>query len=132
MAESDYGSTITFGGASVGKCTVTDFPEIATDKINTTNHSSGGWSEGIPSGLLTTGDITLTVLLEAGVLDGITADMLAKTIDEVVIANEVDTMTFDGFFLSIKTEAADAQSPDAVRASVVITPTGAISINPTS
>jgi hypothetical protein len=132
MAESDYGSTITKGGQAVGKCIVIDFPEIGGEKINTTNHASGGWSEGIPSGLLNVGDITLMVLLEPGVLDGITDEMLAKTVDEVIIANEVDTLTFDGFYLSVKPEAADSQSPNAVRASVVISPTGPIVINTTS
>lgn len=119
MADSDYGSTITKGGVMVGKCIIVDFPELATDKINTTNHASGGWSEGIPSGLINAGDITLMVLIEAGVLATITAEMLAKTISEVVISNEVDTMTFQGFYQSVKPESADAQSPNALRASVV-------------
>ena len=132
MADSDYGSTITFGGTPVGKCIVISFPELATDKINTTNHASGGWSEGISSGLINAGDITLMVLLETGVLDGMVADMLAKTVGAVVITNEVDTMSFDGFYLSVTPEAADAQSPNALRASVVITPTGEITISPTS
>jgi hypothetical protein len=132
MAESDYGSTLTFGGVSIGKCIVIDFPELSTDKINITNHAGAGWSEGIPSGLINTGDITLMLLLETGTLSGITADILAKTVDQVSIANNIDAMVFDGFYLSCKPEAADAQSPDALRASVVITPTGTITFNPVS
>lgn len=118
--ESDYGSTITKGGTMVGKCIVIDFPEMATDKINTTNHAGGGFSSGIPSGLINVGDITLMVLMEAGVFAGVVDEMLAKTVSEVVITNTVDTITGDGFYLSIKEESADAQSPNAVRASVVV------------
>ena len=132
MAESDYGSTITKGGQAVGKCIVIDFPEISTDKIPTTHHGSGGWGEKIPSGLLNQGDVSLMVLLETGVFDGIVDEMLAKTVDEVVISNEINTMSFSGFYLTAKQEAADAQAPNAVRASVVIAATGAIAINTTS
>jgi hypothetical protein len=129
MADSDYGSTITKGGVTVGRCIIVDFPELATDKINTTNHASGGWSEGIPSGLINAGDITLMVLIEGALVSTVIAEMLAKTVSEVVITNEADTFTFDGFYLSMKPESADAQSPNALRASVVITPTGEISIS---
>lgn len=132
MAESDYGSTITFGGVAVGKCQVIDFPELATAKINATHHGSGGWSEAIPSGLIEVGDITLMILMENGKLDTYVDHMLAKDVDTVVIANEVDTMTGEGFFLSVKEEPADATAPNAIRASVVITYTGALTINTTS
>lgn len=130
--ESDYGSTITKGGVAIGKCIVIDFPELSTDKINTTNHASGGWSEGIPSGLVTAGDITLMVLAETGTLDTIVSEMLLKTVSPVVIANEVNVITFDGFYQSVKPESADAQSPNAVRLSVVLTPTGEIEIDAAS
>ena len=129
MADSDYGSTITKGGTTVGKCMIIDWPELATAKINTTHHASGGWSEGIPSGLIETGDITLMVLLEDGVFEGMMAEMLAKTVSTVVIADTIDTMSFDGFYLTVKKESQDAQSPNAVRASVVISPTGELTIN---
>lgn len=123
---SDYGATITKGGVTVGKCIVVDWPELATAKINTTHHGSGGWSEGIPSGLIEAGDITLMVLLEDGMLETVITEMLAKTVSTVVLSDTINTFTFSGFYLSAKKEAADAQSPNAVRASVVISPTGVI------
>ena len=128
MAESDYGTTLTKGGVSVGKAMVLDWPELATAKINTTHHASGGWSEGIPSGLIEAGDITIMLLMETGVYAAIVAEMLAKTVSAIVLADEVDTLTGDGFYLSIKKEAQDAQAPNAVRASVVISFTGELDI----
>lgn len=126
MAESDYGSTLTKGGVVIGKCMVIDFPELTTAKINTTNHASGGWSEGIPSGLVEAGDITVMILCENGVVATMITEMLNKTVSEVILANPVDTFTFDGFYTSVKPEAADATKPDAVRVSAVISPTGEI------
>lgn len=123
---SDYGSTLTFNASSIGKCIVIDFPELATDKINVTNHASGGYSEAIPSGLLTIGDITLMLLCEASKFGNIKDFMEAKTVGTVVISNGLDTFSGSGFFVSIKEESADAQGPNAVRASVVIAFTGSM------
>lgn len=129
MAESDYGSTLTKGGQAIGRCIIIGFPELSSEKINTTNHASNGWSEGIPSGLIQAGDITCMVLLEEGTdITAMIDEMLAKTISEVVLANGVNSFTFDGFYLSVKPEDADAQAPNAVRASVVMTPTGEIEV----
>jgi len=123
---SDYGSTLTFAAQAIGKCIVIDFPELATDKIDTTNHASGGYSEAIPSGLLRIGDITLMVLCEAGKFGAIKDFMEAKTTGAIVVANPLDSFSGTGFFVSIKEEAADAQAPNAVRASVVMAFTGTL------
>jgi hypothetical protein len=125
-ATSNYGSTITKGGTTVGKCMVTDYPEIATGKANATHHGSGGWAESIPTGLITVGDVTISLILEEGTLPGILADIVAKSIEPIVITNGVDTMTFDGYYISAKPEAADATAPDVYKASVVIGTTGDI------
>jgi hypothetical protein len=45
-----------------------------------------------------------------------------------VIANGVETMTFSSFILSYKVEDADATGPDADRVTVVVRPTGAITL----
>lgn len=130
MAESDYGSTITKGGVTVGKCKVADFPEIATGKLSSTHHGSGGFAESVPNKLITLGDITISLILEAGTLAGILADIEAQSIEEIVISNGIDDMTFDGFYLSTKPEPADADSPKLITASVVIACTGPIVITP--
>jgi hypothetical protein len=129
-AYTNYGSTLTKGSEEIGACIVIDFPEISTGKAVTTNHGSGGYAESIPNGLITLGDITLSVIMAANVLDGILTEMEAKTVSEVAITNGVDSLSFDGYYLSVKPEAADANSPDTVKATVVIACTGALSVTP--
>lgn len=130
MADTNYGSTLTKGGVTVGKCMVQDFPEISTGKAVTTNHASGGVAESIPNGLITLGDITISLICEEGTLAGIHADIEAKSVEPIVITDEVDDMTFDGYYLSAKKEPADANNPDTIKATVVIACTGAIVITP--
>lgn len=128
-ATSNYGSTFTFSGASIGACIVIDFPELTTDKLETTNHAGGGVREYIPSGLLGLGDITLSVVIAANVVSALKTYMQNKTVATAVISNGVDTMTFSAFFTSVKSEGADAQSPDANKATVVIAPTGGLTLS---
>jgi len=118
-ATSNYGSIFTFGGAT-WPCMVVDFPEISTDQIEITNHASGGVREKIPSGLLAYGDITLSMIAAAGTLAAFKTYMQNKTISSTVVSNNTDTLTGDGFFVSVKAEAADAQSPDANKLTVTI------------
>lgn len=120
---SNYGSTWTFDGESY-KCIVTGFPELKTDKINTTNHSSGGYGEAIPSGLIMVGDFTLEVLEESGNFAALLDHMVNKTVATSVIENNLTTLTGSSFILSAKPEDADAQSPDANKITVVVSPTG--------
>src|SRR6266545_7118894 len=98
---SNYGSTLTFNGATIGKCVVEGFPEISTDKIDTTNHASGGKGESIPSGLVRLGDMTVTLFEEAGTMAAIKAYIDNKTVGTVAIANNSSTMSGQGFFLSV-------------------------------
>lgn len=128
-ATSNYGATLTHGGVAIGACMVIDFPEIITDKAETTNHAGGGVREYIPSGLIGLGDITISVILVAGVLSAIYTKMQNKIIASTVINDGIETKTFSGFFLSIKEEAADATGPDASKATVVITCTGGITFS---
>lgn len=128
MANTNYGSTLTKGGQSIGKCIVTEFPEIKTEKVESTNHSSGGKREYIPNGLIGLEDITVSVIVASGIMAAMYADMEAKTVSEFEISNSEDTMTFSGFYTSIKPEAADSQNPDLDKLTVVISPTGDLSL----
>lgn len=123
-ATTNYGSTFTFNGAVVGKCIVIGFPELATEGADTTNHSSGGFGESIPNGLIRISDLTMSVLNEAGVYLALRTFMVNKTIATAIIANGVDTLTGSAFVLSVKLEDADAQSPDANKLTVVLACTG--------
>jgi hypothetical protein len=129
MADSNYGSTFTKGGSTIGKCIVVDFPELSTEKINITNHDSNGKTQYIPSKLIDAGDITLSVLAETTELSGIYTDMEAESIEQCIITNPVDTMTFSGWYQSVKEEPADAQSPDAVKLTVILAITGGVVVS---
>ncbi len=126
MAETNYGSTFTKGGNSIGKCIVLDFPELSTGKVNITNHASGGKTESIPNGLIDAGAITLSVLCETDTFSDMYDEMESKTISQCVVSNSIDTMTFSGWYQSIKEEQADAQNPDAIKAIVVLEITGGV------
>jgi hypothetical protein len=129
IASSNYGSTFTFSGSAVGACVVIDFPELTTDKMETTNHAGGGVREWIPSGLIGLGDITLSVITAASVVSALKTYMQNKTVATAVVSNGVDTMTFSAFFTSIKPEAADATGPDANKLTVVLSPTGGLTLS---
>jgi hypothetical protein len=121
----NYGSTLTFNGATIGKCVVEGFPEISTGKIDTTNHAGGGKAESIPSGLVSLGDLTVTVLEEAGTLAAIKTYIDNKTVGTIAIANNSSTMSGQGYFLSVAPGEADAQDPDANKLEVALACTGA-------
>jgi len=125
-ALTDYPGTCTFAGNAIGQYLIIDYPEIKTDKIEMTNHGSGGVREYIPNGLVGLEDITLSVLLATGTITTLDTALDAKTIGTVVLHNPHTTMTFSGFIQSVKVESADATSPDVSKATVVISPTGAI------
>lgn len=125
----NYASTFTKGGTTIGKCVVIDFPELSTDKIETTNHASSGKREYIPSKLVDAGDITLSILAETGKLSTLVTDMNAGTVSAMVVASPLDTLTFSGWIQSLKEEQADAQSPDAVKITAVIVVTGGVVVS---
>jgi hypothetical protein len=128
MATSDYGATYTFNGSSLGAARVIGYPEVSTEAIETTTHASAGVREYIPSGLLQVGEFTIELMDASSVVSTIDTAIDSKTIANSVIANGVETMTFSSFILSYKVEDADATGPDADRLTVVVRPTGAITL----
>jgi hypothetical protein len=123
MATSNYGSTWTFNSESY-KCIVTGFPEISTDEIDTTNHSSGAYAEAIPSGLIRVGNFTLELLEESGNLLALRNHVASKTVATSIIENNLTTLTGSSFIKSVAVGEADAQSPDANKVTVVVACTG--------
>lgn len=121
---SNYGSTFTFNGATIGKCIVIGFPELATAEADITNHSSGGFGESIPNGLIRISDITMSLLDETGVFAALRTYMVNKTIATAVISNNGTPITGSAWIKSVKLEDADAQSPDANKLTVVLACTG--------
>lgn len=123
-ATTNYGSTFTFNSTTIGKCIVVGFPEFATAEADITNHSSGGFGESIPNGLIRIGDLTMSLLDETGVYLALRTFMVNKTIATAIISNGVDTITGSAWVKSVKLEDADAQSPDANKLTVVLACTG--------
>ena len=122
---SNFGSTWQFGNTTY-KCIVTGFPEITTDKLNATNHSSPGYAESVPSGLVTVGDITMSVLEESGNFSALQTAMVNKTVQNSIIENNLTTLTGSSYVISVKMEDADAQSPDINKLTVVLAMTGTL------
>ena len=123
-AASNYGSLFTFNAVSIGKCIVTGFPEVVMGDAETTNHSGGGYAESIPDGLVRVGDLTLSVLDEAGVYTAIRLLMTNKTVATAIVTNNIDTITGSGWIRSVKVEDADSTDPDANKLTVVVACTG--------
>jgi hypothetical protein len=123
-AVSDYGSTFTFNGSSIGKCIVVGFPEVSDGGVETTNHSGVGYAESIPSGLKRIGDLTLSVLNESGVYSALRTLQNNKTVATAVVGNGIDTITGSGWIKSVKGEDADATDPKANSLTVVVACTG--------
>lgn len=129
MSATNYGSLLKKSGVAVGKCMVVDFPEVTVSNIDGTNHQSGGVEERFPGGLRRTGEFTVALVVESGIMEAISADLVAKTIAPFTLtAGAVAQFTFSGFYTGYKPEPADVGSEDIVKASVTIQPTGAITI----
>lgn len=129
MAATNYGSLLTKGGTSVGKCMVVDFPETTVSNLDGTNHQSGGVEERFPGGLRRQSEFTVEIVVESGVMENIQADLEGKVVDTCVLtAGGVVQFTFSGFYTSMKPEPADVGSEDIVKASITIQPTGNIAI----
>lgn len=122
-AVSDYGSTFVFNGVTY-KCFVVGFPEFSDDGIDTTNHSSGGADESIPSKLVRKGDLTLSILNESTEYSTLRTCQSNGTVATATLTNNINTFTGSAWVKSVKPEDADAQSPKANALTVVIKPTG--------
>lgn len=128
-AVSNYGSTFTFNGSSIGKCRIITPPSLEMDDAETTNHSSSGWAESIPGGLIRVGDTTIELLNESGVLSALRTSMVNKTVAAAVITNGIDTLTSAGAWIkSITPTEADATDPEANGLTIVIANTGALTV----
>lgn len=123
-SDTNYGSTLKFNSVAVDQCQVIDWPEVSTGKSNVTNHGSGGYAESIPNGLVVLGDMTVSIVCDAAIYRTIEGHIAAGLVAPVIITDEHDTFTCNGYWLSIKKEGADAASPEAIKATGVIALTG--------
>lgn len=126
---SNYGGEFHFpSGTVISPCQVLDYPELSMGERNTTNHGSGGWEERRPNGLNAAGDFTLSLLETPGVFGTLNTARAAKTENVCYLKDPVNGLLFTGWIKSIKKEAADAQSPDSGKLTVVVTPVGTVTL----
>lgn len=133
MTDSDYGILLNKDAALFGEVTNMGIPEILTEAVEKTNHSSGGVREFIPSKLKEIAEFTVTVNLTQTVLDDVNDDIDGGTISTWHVQYPADLglndFFFSGFPLSIAVQDADAQSPGVLMADVTLRPTGAVTIS---
>jgi hypothetical protein len=120
----NYPWTITKGGQPVGACQVIGWPELSTVKKITTNHNSGGYAESIPGKVKVVGDITVSIILSGAKYSTLVDEWEAGTVSPVVISDDEDIFTCDGYYLNVKKEDADANNDQPTKATVVIALTG--------
>jgi len=126
MANTNYGVIFNKASALVGAVTNIDFPEILTEKAESTSHSSAGWREYIPNGLLEVGAFGVTLNVTSATISGVMADMIDHSVDTYTIkfpGTVIADWSFDAFPVSVKLDSADSQSPDVFSCVVEFQPT---------
>ena len=129
MAQTNFGYAVTMDGNHMGKITSVEPPSITEEKIEVTNHDST-YKEYIPTQLNDAGDMTLEVQYETTAISGFRNAKLDHSIHLFVVtapAPSSQALTFSGFVSEFTPNAADATSPEALKCTVVISPTGPIS-----
>jgi hypothetical protein len=124
-AVSNYGTLLKKATVTIGEITVLDPPELSNAAVEVTNHSSGGWREFIPGGLKALSPFTAEVnFTNAVTVSGMMSDTVAGTVAAYsIVFPESTTWAFNAFPTSFKPGSADAQSPDALSATVTFQPT---------
>jgi hypothetical protein len=120
----NYGTLIASGSVVIGEVTNIEPPEVQNPGVEATNHSSGGWREFIPSGLkeLTEFSVTVNYIVSGSAL---LAKVTAGTVSSYTITfPSTAAWTFNALITGFKPEAADAKSPDVLKAVLTFRPTG--------
>lgn len=114
----------------LGEVVSIDPPELMNESIEATNHSSSGWREFIPGGLKELSEFSADVNFTNGVtVSGMLADLQAgtKASYSMTFPNTA-VWTFDAYVTKFKPNTADAQSPEVLKATVTLRPTGATTL----
>jgi hypothetical protein len=118
-------------GTIVYAAKIIGFPEIAMGERDSTSH--GSLSAGViqgqrePNNRVDASDFTIG-LLEVTGHSALYTDMKAGTQRVCLLKSKTRQFTFTGWIKSIKQEDANVDSPDSVKATVVVTPVGEITI----
>lgn len=131
MAASNFGILLKKASTVVGQVVNLGLPEISTEMIEITNHSSAGVREFLPSGVIEVGEFTADILLTQAQLAIIKGDIDNKTSAtynfDFTAGQALTDLSVTAFPTKIETGDADAQSPDVLKAKVTFRPTGTMS-----
>ena len=129
-AVTNYGTLLKKDTTVLGEVVSIEPPELMNEAVEATNHSSGGWREFISGGLNELGEFTATVNFTSGVtISGFEADVIAGTVDSYSLTfPNTAVWSFDALPTSFKPDTADAQTPDALTATITLRPTGATTL----
>lgn len=128
-AESNYGGTFTKGGSLILDCDVLDYPEFSVANLDATTHGDAGVEQRLPGKKLSISTFTLSLPVVSGIMNSIDTEIDAGTVSACVLElGDVIRFSFDGFFVSYKGESADANSEDVAKMSVVVQPTGGVTV----
>jgi len=126
--ESNYGGTFTKGALTLD-CDVLDYPELSVVNLDATTHGDAGVEQRIPGKKISLSTFTLSVPVVSGLMSSVDTEIDAGTVSACVLElGDLVRLSFSGFFVSYKPEAADANSEDNAKMSVVLQPTNGITI----
>ncbi len=114
--------------AKVGDAQSVDMPKYVTDALESTNHSSAGIRTFVSSKLRGMDAFSATYICDASLITLIKTAMRNKTIVTFRLSGVGDftSIDFDGFYTSFQILSADATSPEILKATIEIQPTGAL------
>lgn len=133
MADANFGALIKKEAGAVysviGQVVSLEPPELISEVVESTNHSSAGYREYISGGLTELGEFKATINFEKTVMSGLYNDLTGGTVGnyEIDFPDTGNTVwKFSALVKSIKPGTADAQKPEVLQAEIAFQPTGAL------
>ncbi len=129
MAETTFGVILKKGGTSFGSITKLTPPSFESGKVDVTNHSSGNFSEFMPTKLISVGEMEIECFSNSATYLSCVSEMGAGTVSAWSIefpGNAIPPLQFNGFLTSLKLSDYVAESPDVQKFMLKIQPAGSI------
>jgi hypothetical protein len=130
MSFTNYGISIKKGAVAIADVVTVAFPELSMEEIDVTSHSSGGYKEYIPNGVIDPGEVAVTCNYSYTAFASFVTDMEAGTTSTYTLVFSGDNngeFTFDAWVKGLSMEDMDATDPAAAQFTVTLRPTGEVS-----
>lgn len=117
--------------AVIGSASSLDMPKYVTEALESTSHSSSGVRTFVASKLKGMDSFSATYICDASLITLIKTSMRAQTIENFRISaiGDFTALDFSGFYMSFQILSADATSPEVIKATIEIQPTGALAVS---